>query len=85
MDLGDIVIYGGQRYYVRGIDPVSVHPRYLYLEDVRTGRPVSVALEQHPTEKERSRGRLRLVRRAGDKSSTQSNQATEPQEPDPNA
>jgi hypothetical protein len=45
MDLGDIVIYGGQRFYVRGLDPLGVHPRQLYLENVRTGEKLSVAFE----------------------------------------
>jgi len=69
MDLGDIVIYGGQRFYVRGVDPVGVHPRYLYLEDVRTGKTASVAFEQHPEAKGRSRGGIRLVRESANESS----------------
>ena len=83
MDLGDIVIYGGQRFYVRGVDPVGVHPRYLYLEDVRTGKTVSVAFEQHPAAKGRSRGRLRLVRKSADKPSTHGDPAEGAREPDP--
>ena len=71
MDLGDILIYGGQRFYVRGIDPVGVHPRYLYLEDVGTGKSVSVAIEQN-VEAGRSWGRLRLVRKSANESSTRS-------------
>jgi hypothetical protein len=82
MDLGDIVIYGGQRYYVCGIDPDGVHPRYLYLEDVRTGKTVSVAFEQQAAAKGRSRGRLRLVRKRADKSSTHGDPADEAEEPD---
>ena len=83
MELGDIVIYRGRRYYVRGIDPVSVHPRFLYLEDVLTGKTLSVALEQPATEKGRSRGRLRLVRRSADKSSTPGDPAADAQGSDP--
>ena len=75
MDLGDIVIYGGQRFCVRGVDPVGVHPRYLYLENVRTGKTVSVAFEQHLEAKVRSRGRLRLVRESANESSTRSDPA----------
>ena len=84
MDLGDIVIYGGQRFYVRGVDPVGVHPRYLYLEDVRTGKTVSVAFEQHPAGTGGSRGRLRLVRKRADKSSVHGDPAEEAAEPDSN-
>jgi len=62
MDLGGIVICGGQRFYVRGLDPVGIHPRYLYLENARTGERVSVAFEQHPQAQGTSRGRIRLVR-----------------------
>jgi len=84
MDLGDIVIYGGQRFYVRGIDPVGVHPRYLYLEDVRTGKTVSVAFE-HPAGTGGSRGRLRLVRKRADEPSTPGDPAEKAEEPDPNS
>jgi hypothetical protein len=75
MDLGDIVIYGGQRFYVRGVDPVGVHPRYLYLEDIQTGRTASVAFEQHPDAKGRSRGRIRLVSESANESATRSDPA----------
>jgi hypothetical protein len=85
MDLGDIVIYGGQRFYVRGVDPVSVHPRCVYLENVGTGKTVSVAFEHHMAPTERSRERLRLVRRRGATSSTHADPAEEGQEPDSNA
>jgi hypothetical protein len=83
MNLGDIVLYGGQRFYVRGVDPVGVHPRYLYLEDVRTGKAVSVAFE-HPTGAGGSPGRLRLVRKRADKSSPHGPPAEEAEEADPN-
>jgi hypothetical protein len=84
MDLGDIVIYGGQRFYVRGVDPGGVHPRYLYLENVRTGKTVAVAFEQHTAATARSPGRLRLLRKRADKSSTHGSPVEEAQEPDPN-
>ena len=83
MNLGDIVLYGGQRFYVRGVDPVGVHPRYLYLEDVRTGTTISVAFE-HPAGAGGSRGRLRLVRTRADKSSPHGAPAEEAEEADPN-
>jgi hypothetical protein len=46
MDIGDIVILGGARFYVRGFDPVGVNPRFVYLKDARTGKTISVALEE---------------------------------------
>ena len=47
MNLGDIVIYGGQRVRVCGVDPVGACPRYVYLENVRTGETLSVALKRN--------------------------------------
>ena len=61
MNLGDIVIYGGQRFYVRGVDPLGACPRYLYLENVRTGETLSVAIERNGPARENSAGGLRLV------------------------
>ena len=85
MDLGDIVIHGGRRFYVRGVDPDGVDPRYLYLEDVRTGKTVSVGFEHHPAAKGKSRGRLRLVHKRVDKPSTHGDPAEGAQEPGPNS
>ncbi len=82
MDLGEIVIYGGRRYYVRGVDPVSVKPRHLYLEEVRTGKTVSVAFEQHMAARAGTR-RLRLVRKRADGPSVQNDPPDGAQEPDP--
>jgi hypothetical protein len=44
MDIGDIVIYGGERFTVRGFDPEGVEPRFLYIEGVKTGDAISVPL-----------------------------------------
>jgi hypothetical protein len=85
MDLGDIVICDGQRYYVRGLDPVGVHPRFVYLEDVRTGKTVSVAFEQHFAATSRSQRRLRLVRGRGDESPTHADPDEKAPEPDGNS
>jgi len=46
MDIGDIVIYGGTRFTVRGLDPMGVDPRFLYLEDASTGKTISVVFEE---------------------------------------
>jgi hypothetical protein len=85
MDLGDIVIRDGERYYVCGLDPVGVHPRYVYLEDVRTGKTVSVAVEQHFAATSRSQRRLRLVLGCGDESPAHADPAGEAPEPDGNS
>jgi len=42
MDIGDIVIYGGKRFSVRGFDPEGVAPRFVYIEGVETGERISV-------------------------------------------
>ena len=57
MDLGDIVVYGNQQYYVRGVDPVGARPRFVYLENLSTGKQRAVAFEQLGRP-----GGLRLIR-----------------------
>jgi hypothetical protein len=37
MKIGDIVLHQGRRYYLRGLDPMSVHERQAFLEDAMTG------------------------------------------------
>jgi len=81
MDLGNILIYDGQRFYIRGLDPVSVHPRYVYLENVRTGKAVSVAFEHHLADTPTSQRRLRLVRARADESPEHGDQVEEALEP----
>ena len=51
MEIGTVVTFRGRSWYVRGFDPHGVRPRYVYLEDVRTGRRLSVLRERcsHPT------------------------------------
>jgi len=60
MDTGDTVIYGGSRFVVRGIDPAGVDPRCVYLEDVKTGKMVSVTY-QEPSRATRNDAGLHLV------------------------
>jgi hypothetical protein len=36
MERNDIIVFEGRRYLVVGFDPMSVRPRRVYLEDVRT-------------------------------------------------
>jgi hypothetical protein len=37
MKIGDIVLHNGRRYYLRGLDPMSVPDRQAILEDALTG------------------------------------------------
>jgi hypothetical protein len=46
MNLGDVVVLDGRSFQVCGVDPVSVQPRFAYLQEVRTGRAVSVPFER---------------------------------------
>lgn len=47
---------------MHGLDPFGVEPRFLYLEDLRTGEKVSVPMgAQVPPAGQGSPGRLRLV------------------------
>jgi hypothetical protein len=46
MRLGDLVLYQGRRYYLRGLDPMSVSERHALLEDAQTGEEVSVPVEE---------------------------------------
>jgi hypothetical protein len=41
MKLGDLVLYQGRTYYLRGLDPMSVPDRRVILEDAQTGEEVS--------------------------------------------
>jgi hypothetical protein len=44
MKIGDPVLYLGRRYYLRGLDPMSVPDRQAVLEDAETGGEVRVPL-----------------------------------------
>jgi hypothetical protein len=45
MELGDLVIWNGRRWIVRGVDPVSVTGRTVTLEDPETGDAVTAPLD----------------------------------------
>ena len=45
MKIGDLVLHQGRRYYLRGLDPMSVPDRRAILEDAETGQEVSVPVE----------------------------------------
>jgi hypothetical protein len=46
MDVGDLVIWKGRRYRLRGFDPMSVPDRNAYLEDEETGDPIAVPVAE---------------------------------------
>ena len=46
MKIGELVLHEGRRYYLRGLDPMSVSDRQAELEDAFTGARVSVPLEE---------------------------------------
>ena len=46
MRIGDLVIYRGRAYYLRGLDPMSVSDRRAELDDAETGERVSVPLDE---------------------------------------
>ena len=41
MKIGDLVLYQGRLYYLRGLDPMSVPDRRVILEDPETGEEVA--------------------------------------------
>ena len=46
MAIGDLVLHKGRRYFLRGIDPMSVSDRRALLEDEETGEYVRVPYEE---------------------------------------
>ena len=46
MNIGDLVLHQGRRYYLRGLDPMSVPDRRAMLEDAETGERASAPVEE---------------------------------------
>ena len=46
MKIGDLVLHDGRRYYLRGLDPMSVPDRKAILEDALTGEPRMVPIDE---------------------------------------
>jgi hypothetical protein len=46
MNIGDLVLYLGRNYYLRGIDPMSVPNRQAFLEDAVTGEQSTAPVEE---------------------------------------
>jgi hypothetical protein len=46
MKIGDLVLYQGRSYYLRGLDPMSVPNRQAILEDAVTAEECSVPIAE---------------------------------------
>ena len=46
MNIGDLVLYQGRRYYLRGLDPMGVPNRQAFLEDAMTGEAAMVPVAE---------------------------------------
>ena len=46
MEIGDLVLFRGELYYLRGLDPMSVSERRAQLEHARTGERIEVPLAE---------------------------------------
>ena len=46
MKIGDLVIYQGRAYILRGLDPMGVPDRRVELEDAERGEHISVPLAE---------------------------------------
>jgi hypothetical protein len=46
MNIGDLVLHEGRRYYLRGLDPMSVPDRQAFLEDAFTGEARMVPVDR---------------------------------------
>jgi hypothetical protein len=57
MKIGDLVLYQGRPYYLRGLDPMSVSDRQAFLEDAFTGEESTAPLaEVEPEQPDRPQG-----------------------------
>jgi hypothetical protein len=46
MKIGDLVLYLGRHYFLRGLDPMSVPNRQAFLEDALTGEELTAPVEE---------------------------------------
>jgi len=46
MKIGDLVLYLGRAYYLRGLDPMSLPNRQAFLEDAVTGSERTAPIEK---------------------------------------
>jgi hypothetical protein len=61
VNLGDVVVFAGRRFLLRGVDPTSVRPRLAYLEEWATGRSLTVPFDRVSDAVRPSTPRLRPV------------------------
>jgi hypothetical protein len=61
MNIGDLVLYEGRRYYLRGLDPMGVPERQAFLEDAMTGEARAVPADELEGEPPPDRPPLRGV------------------------
>jgi hypothetical protein len=45
MNIGDLVLYQGRAFYLRGLDPMGVPERRAIVEDAETGEELQVPLD----------------------------------------
>jgi hypothetical protein len=59
MAIGDLVLYQGRRYVLRGIDPMSVTDRRAELQDEETGERIRVLVDDvEPVDKSTESGNV---------------------------
>jgi hypothetical protein len=61
MRIGELVLYEGRRYYLRGLDPMGVTQRQAFLEDAFTGEARAVPVAELEAEPPPDRPPLRRV------------------------
>jgi hypothetical protein len=61
MNIGEIVLYEGRQYYLRGLDPMGLPERQAFLEDALTGEARTVPADDVELEPPPDRPSLRGV------------------------
>jgi hypothetical protein len=61
MNIGEIVLYEGRQYYLRGLDPMGLPQRQAFLEDALTGEARTVPADDVELEPPLDRPPLRGV------------------------
>lgn len=61
MNIGEIVLYEGRQYYLRGLDPMGLPQRQAFLEDALTAEPRTVPADDLELEPPPDRPPLRGV------------------------